>query len=231
MRTPTLLCLLLAAPAFAQTAPSLGRSSVSALLANYTINTLILLPGTHKPLPSTGKWSIKTSRPDSCPHDDTPCARVAYTVPEANVTCEWTVVPQLGASPAAFLDQNEDASRYLVRKLSAVELGPLTLTNPQPVYPPIALAAHVSDSVVVRLVVSDKGTVTSATPISGPEMLRHSAKDAAEHWTFHALKVGAQPAPFTVDLNASFILESNPPRCTRENPCATLPNGTVSMRP
>ncbi len=231
MRSLTLLCFLLTVPAFAQDASSLGKSSVSALLDKYTINTLIHLPDTDKPLPSTGKWSVRTSRPDSCPHDDTPCARVAYTVPEANVACEWTVVPQQGASPAAFLDQNEDASRYLLRELSAADLGPLILTSRQPIYPPIARAAHLSGSVVVRLVVSDKGTVSSATPISGPAMLLNAAKDAAQQWTFHALKVGAQPASFTVDLNASFTLDAKSPSCTRQNPCATLPKGTASMRP
>ena len=231
MRSLNLLCLLLAVPAFAQDAPSLGKLSVSAVLDHYTINTLIHLPDTHKPLPSTGRWSIKTTRPDSCPHDDTPCARVIYTVAEAHVVCEWTVVPQQGATPATFLDQNEDASHYLLRELPAADLAPLLLTSPQPVYPPIARAAHVSGPVVVRLVVSSSGAVTSATPISGPPMLQSAAGDAAKKWTFHPLQVGTQPTTFTVDLTATYTLEANLPSCTRLNPCSSIPQGTVSMHP
>jgi TonB family protein len=143
------------------------------------------------------------------------------------------VVPPQGAKPAAFLDQNEDASRYLLRKLPAVDLAPLVLTSPQPIYPPIARAAHISGSVAIRLVVSDKGTVISASSISGPEMLRVSASDAAKHWTFHALQVGATPAPFTVDLNANFTMAADPRKCTKDDPCwmSTIPEGKVTMNP
>jgi protein TonB len=71
-------------------------------------------------------------------------------------------------------------------------------------YPAIARAAHISGSVVVRLVVSGDGIVTSATPVSGPPMLSPSAVDAAKNWTFHALQVGTQSTPFVADLKADF---------------------------
>jgi TonB family protein len=231
MRFLALLCFFLAQPAFAQDAQSLGKSSVSAVLDQYTINPLVRLPDTHNPLPPTGKWSIRTTRPDSCPHDDSPCARVVYTVPEANVACEWTVVPGRDGAPNSFLDENEDASHYLLRKLQAVDLTPLVLTSPQPVYPPIARAAHISGAVVVRLVVSGKGVVTSATPVSGPAMLFGASADAAKKWTFRPLQVGTQSASFTVDLNASYFLVADPSNCTKDNVCRSIPNGTASLRP
>ena len=104
LRLRLLLCLCFAVPAFSQSAPSLGQAAVSAVLAHYTVNTFVLLPDTHKPLPDSWQWSIKTARPETCPHDDTPCARVIYTVPEAHVACERTIVPPKGAAPADFLD-------------------------------------------------------------------------------------------------------------------------------
>jgi TonB family protein len=230
MRSLTVFCLFLTAPALAQDAVSLGTLSVSAVLDQYVIDTSARLPDTHQPLPMNGKWSIKTPRPDSCPHDDSPCARVVYSVPEAHVVCEWTVVPGQSGVPAAFLDQNEDASRYLLRKLPAAELAALVVKSPQPMYPAIARAARVSGPVVVRFVVSEKGTVTTATALSGPAMLRGAAVDAAQHWVFHPLQTGAQATPFTVDLNASFTLEAPPPSCTKSNPCGP-PKGDATMLP
>jgi TonB family protein len=141
----------------------------------------------------------------------------------AHAACEWTVVPQQGATPAAFLDQNEDASRYLLRKLPAADLASRVLANPQPAYPTIARAAHISGSVSVRLIVSGNGAVTSATAISGPAMLRGEAEVAAKHWTFHPLLVGTQPTPFVVDLTADFRLAGNLPN--------GLPLGTATMHP
>lgn len=230
MRFLLLLCLFLAAPALAQDALSLGKSAVSAVTDQYVINTLARVPETRKPLPSDGKWSIATTRPENCPHDDTPCARVIYSVAELHVTCEWTVVPGQNAAAPVFLDQNEDASRYLLRKLPAKELAPLLVKGPQPMYPSIARAARVSGPVVVRLVVSEKGTVNSATPLSGQAMLQGAAIDAAKHWVFHPFQVGAQSAPFTTDLNATFTLQPDPHSCTRDNPCGP-PNGTATMQP
>ena len=231
MRALMFVCLFLAIPAVAQDAFSLGKSSVSDVLEKYTLNPLVRLPDTQKPLPSTGKWSMRTARPESCPHDDTPCAGVVYAVPEAHALCEWTVVPQQGAAAPAFLDQNEDASRYFLRLLPASDLASLVVTSPQPVYPPIARAAHVSGSVVVRLVISEKGSTSLVTAVSGPAMLLAATTDAAKKWTFRPLQVGKESAAFTVDINATFTLPSNLPSCTRANPCATLPDGTVTMRP
>jgi TonB family protein len=229
-----LFCLCLTISAFSQDSPSLGASAVSAVVSQYIMNTLVRVPETHQPLPSNGKWSISTTRPDSCPHDDIPCARVIYTVPEAHVVCEWTVVPPHGSAPAAFLDQNEDASRYLLRNLPSTDVASLVLASPQPLYPAIARMAHISGSVVVRLVVSGSGTVTSATPIGGHPMLRPAAVDAAKHWTFGALQVGTQPTPFVADLSADFNLESNVPHTQLPNGATMdshMPGGTVTMHP
>lgn len=212
------LCLCLATPALSQGDPNLGQSAVSAVLDSYSLNPLVPVPGTGKPLPAGGEWSIRTVRPESCPHDDSPCARVVYTVADIHVDCEWTVVRQ-GSSHAIFLDQNEDASRYLLRNLPFGNLASLILSDPQPAYPPIARAAHVSGSVVVRSVVSRDGIVTPTAVVSGPEMLRSATLVAAKRWTFHPLMVGTHTAPFVADLKADFRVDD------------TGEGGTVIMRP
>ena len=225
--------LFLVTPAFTQSAPSLGTASVSAVMGKYTINPLARLPETQQPLPSTGKWSMRKARPEGCPHDDTPCAGVIYTVPEAHVACEWTVVAHEAAIPPSFLDQNENTSRYFLRLLPASDLPPLVAASPPPVYPAIARAAHVSGSVVVRVLISDKGSISSVTPVSGPPLLRTATMDAVRKWTFRPLQVGKESAPFVVDISATFALPVDHRTCTKANPCfdSALPEGTVTMQP
>jgi TonB family protein len=53
-----------------------------------------------------------------------------------------------------------------------------------PVYPAIAVAARVEGTVIVRVEIRPDGTVLKAEVISGPEMLRISAIQAAKKWIF-----------------------------------------------
>lgn len=51
-------------------------------------------------------------------------------------------------------------------------------------YPPIAVAGRVEGAVVVQIRIDARGRVTTATAISGPPLLRPSARDNATTWTF-----------------------------------------------
>ena len=51
-----------------------------------------------------------------------------------------------------------------------------------PVYPPIAKAAHVTGTVVLQLEIEPDGTVGQVKIISGPEMLKATSVDAVKQW-------------------------------------------------
>lgn len=58
-----------------------------------------------------------------------------------------------------------------------------------PIYPAIANAAHVTGMVVVGVEVDATGKETQAVVLSGPEMLRSAALDAARQWQFRPIEV------------------------------------------
>lgn len=107
-------------------------------------------------------------------------------------------------SDGVILEQNEDAARYLLRNLSAIQVANLVTTRKKPRYPAIAMAAHVEGVVVVRVFVSNTGAVEKAFIISGPEMLRASAMDALKEWTFKPFLVETKAVPYETEVTFEF---------------------------
>jgi len=66
-----------------------------------------------------------------------------------------------------------------------VELAPGgALKKVAPTYPAEAKAAGVSGKVEVQVTISEEGRVIEAIAVSGPELLREAAEQAAKEWVF-----------------------------------------------
>jgi len=80
------------------------------------------------------------------------------------------------------------------------------LSGSNPVYPPIARAAHVSGAVVLHAIISKEGTIKNLTAISGPEMLRGAALSAVENWRYKPYILNGEPTEVetTVTVNFNF---------------------------
>jgi TonB family protein len=183
---------------------SAGQQAISVVLKHSVLDPTTLVQKTGKPLAANGTWSVGKEAPASCPQTTDTCVRIFYRVPDADVSCEWDVRLIGDGSDGTILTQNEDAARYLLRKLSTSQAAELILTRKQPTYPPIAAAAHVHGEVAVRMLVSGEGTPEKVVLVSGPEMLRASAIAAAKGWTFKPLMAGTQAARFETDVIFQF---------------------------
>jgi TonB family protein len=181
-----------------------GQQAVTALLKQVVLDPTALVESTGKPLPANGNWSIGKNSPAACPQTTDGCFLIFYKVPDQKVSCEWVVRLTGDGSNGVILDQNEDASRYLLRRLSAPQAAEMLVTYKNPVYPPIAAAAHVSGQVVIKILVSHEGTVEKAFVISGPEMLRASSIDAAKGYVFKPLMAGTKAVPFETNVMFDF---------------------------
>src|SRR5690242_1084075 len=62
------------------------------------------------------------------------------------------------------------------------------------VYPAIANAAHVAGDVVLGVEIDAEGNVTQVVALSGPEMLRGVAADAATQYKYRPFMVDGAPA-------------------------------------
>lgn len=184
------------------TQPSVGHQAVEAVLKQVSVDPTALVPKTGKFLSTSGSWSIAKDPPASCPQGSQ-CVTVFYKVPDDDVICEWVVdlSPNHGDM---ILDQNEDASHYMIRKLSLDQAEAQVLSRKQPVYPPIAIAAAVKGEVVVRVFVATTGIPTTVRATSGPAMLQGAAIEAARGWTFKPLMAGNRPIGFQTDIIFDF---------------------------
>jgi TonB family protein len=82
-----------------------------------------------------------------------------------------------------------------VKKVSvpaAVAAG-LLIEKTAPVYPPIAQAARVSGSVVLRVTISTSGSVEAITDVRGPAMLVQSAVNAVRTWHYKPYTLNGEP--------------------------------------
>jgi len=77
----------------------------------------------------------------------------------------------------------------------------------QPPYPAEAKEADVSGAVQVQILVSEKGKVIEAMPISGHPLLREAALEAARQWVFKPTEVSGVPVKVQDILIFDFTLQ------------------------
>jgi TonB family protein len=185
-----------------------AKQAVQAVLKHIILDPNISAPKTGKQLPTDGHWSIEKQVPPVCSQTTSPsaqpCLSVNYQVPEAEVSCEWVVLLKEDGNDGTIIEQNDDATRYFLQKLSPEDAKPLVLTRKKPVYPPIAQAAHVGGEVKFQINVGQDGKLVRAALLGGPEMLRASAIEALKGWTFKPLVIGGRTIPFQSEVAFRF---------------------------
>ena len=197
------------APVVELTQQQIGERAVKLVLSRYKIDPENMVPKTHKPLPTDGKWAISKDAPAACPKTIEPCVRVLYRVPDLNVTCEWTVLLRGSDDADVVLDLNEDAARYLVGKSVSGHASPKKLSGDPPVYPSIARDHHIRGSVKVLAHIDTTGHVNKITVISGPDLLRDAAVNTVNSWVYEPLIVGPSAVSLVALITVSFGIVPN----------------------
>lgn len=88
---------------------------------------------------------------------------------------------------------------------AAVAVG-LLQKKTVPNYPPIAKAARVSGTVVLRATISKSGAVRELVVVSGPAMLQQAALDAVKTWQYTPYTVDGRPVEVETTVNIVFTL-------------------------
>ena len=112
-----------------------------------------------------------------------------------------TVHPQKAGSQSAAAGPSTDP--ILV---SSGVMAQQATYQPAPAYPPIAKAAHVQGSVVLRAIVSPQGTVENLQVVSGAPMLVSSALDAVKTWTYKPYLLNGQPTAVNTTITVHYTL-------------------------
>jgi len=213
--TPTTATLMTPAAPTA-TGPALDPSAaVKSVITMFTPNDLVSVPTLGKPLPLTGTWGAQTHFPNGYPAPCTraavPCIKVIYNLPEAKITCEWTLGYLVAVEPQPdgtikhavheiVLDENADAAHYTMRKAwSRGDTRPRPVVTKSPDYPLIAADANTGGVVAVRLVIGPDGSVANAAIIGGPKLLQPAVLEAVRQWKFDPPRVGSQSTDYRID--------------------------------
>ena len=119
--------------------------------------------------------------------------------PQASVPDQLPAPP---ASPAGVQEKPEKSGK----EKQDLKKGGL-IEAPRPIYPPEAKEKKVEGLVTVSIVIGEEGTVISARPTSGPELLQGAAKDAALKARFHPTVVNGKPAKVSGAMTYNFVLD------------------------
>jgi periplasmic protein TonB len=90
--------------------------------------------------------------------------------------------------------------------ISAAVLAANILKRVPPVYPSDAKAAGIQGTVVLRVIVSVEGEVTSATAVAGNPKLQPSAIDAVKQWRYKPYLLNGQPVEVESTVNVVYSL-------------------------
>ena len=78
----------------------------------------------------------------------------------------------------------------------------------EPKYPKIALAAHVSGTVVLKAVISKEGEIKELQVVSGHPLLVPAALDAVKQWRYRPYLLNGEPVEVETNINVNFQIES-----------------------
>ncbi|MGA8086269.1 MAG: energy transducer TonB, partial [Terracidiphilus sp.] len=103
---------------------------------------------------------------------------------------------------------NDAAAKQADRVLSipAALAADRLVAQLDPHYPPIAKAAGVSGTVVLRALITKDGRIGNLSVVSGPAMLQDSALEAVKLWRYRPYIVNNEPVEVTTTINVLFTL-------------------------
>jgi TonB family protein len=96
-----------------------------------------------------------------------------------------------------------------VRTISGGVLNGKATSLPKPAYPPSAKQVNASGTVMVQVLVDEKGNVVTAQAVSGHPLLRPAAVAAARQAKFSPTKLSGKPVKVSGMINYQFAPEGN----------------------
>jgi len=80
------------------------------------------------------------------------------------------------------------------------------LYQPRPVYPQLAIMAHVQGTVMLQAIVGRDGTVQDLKVLSGPALLVRAALDAVKTWRYQPTLLNSEPVDVLTEIDVNFNL-------------------------
>ena len=98
------------------------------------------------------------------------------------------------------------ASKPQMVHLSSSIVAAKALYQPKPVYPRLAIMAHVQGTVVLQAILGKDGTVQDLKVMSGPPLLIAAAVDAVKTWRYQPTLLNSEPVDVLTEIDVIFSL-------------------------
>jgi periplasmic protein TonB len=92
-------------------------------------------------------------------------------------------------------------------RMSEGVMEAMLIRRPQPSYPPLARAMHLSGTVILRATIATDGTVHSLVVVSGHPILAQAAVAAVRDWRYRPTLLSGQPVEVETEITVKFVLE------------------------
>ena len=76
-----------------------------------------------------------------------------------------------------------------------------------PRYPPVAVAIHLSGTVVLQATISRSGAIENLRVVGGPALLEQAALDAVKQWRYRPYQLNGEPVEVETTVNVEFKLQ------------------------
>ena len=145
---------------------------------------------------------------------DTPTARAGLAVLAA--TRQWRyekprkvpmlVIADVGIDDVATLTTERASSRRPPLRIGDDMRPPRKVHDVPPVYPPEAIAARITGSIVIEATINTAGAVEDARVVSGVPMLDDPALEAVRQWRYTPTLLNGEPVPVIMTVTVKFSL-------------------------
>ena len=136
------------------------------------------------------------------PQDLAPCA-VCVPGGIGPMSNANSIIKSIGTTPAVVPPKPTPAVRP--PRISTIMEGNL-IYKVQPLYPALARSARIQGTVMVRAVISRRGTVENLQAVSGHPMLIPAALDAVRQWRYRPYLLNGEPVEVETQVTVNFSL-------------------------
>jgi len=125
------------------------------------------------------------------------------------VSYAGTVPGTVDSSLARIMDRPPDPPRPPATPLpiGGKITAPRKLVEARPVYPPLALQAHVEGIVFIRAIIGPTGMVENAEVLRGVPLLNEAALDAVRQWRYTPTQLDGVPISVIMTVTVTFTLK------------------------
>ena len=85
------------------------------------------------------------------------------------------------------------------------------VSQPKPVYPPLAKQARISGVVHLQAIIGKEGNVINLAVISGHPLLIPSALEAVKQWVYQKTLLNGEPVEVSTQIDVNYTLSDEPP--------------------